>query len=420
MLFSQDKPEKILMQFPLIQNLFAERVGGLNYGKNCDPNKFEKTKRTKQEAVIGNPYKALIDLSLDEPDWQDDPQVIESFYQETKDCFHFNRDNSCPEFTVAVAQFMQRVFGVLLDPTSEVVQSNSSKSALSILLTCFLNPGEVVLMTKPGYPFCDLQARYCGGVVYNLPVEPSKDYCPDFSVIPPNLLTQAKVLVLPNNPTGACATFEFFEKIVHWAKTHNIMIIHDAAYACLAHENRKPLSIFQVKQARDIAVELHSLAMPGWRATWVCGNPLIMKALKDIKNNTDPSQCLLNQKMVAKGLTRTEIFKKIALKYSRRMDLLFDALDNLGLSPIKPKAGLVLYCPCPKSSENGPYSAEYYSAFGFSQWLVRNELISVLPWDDVVPSVGFSVAFSASCQAQENKFIDTMYGRLMKYKFRFR
>lgn len=411
------------MQFPLIQNLFADRMGGINYGKNNEPpSKLERSKRTREQVVIQNPYKALMDFSMREPTFKADQATIESFYQEKLGPFNrFNRNSSYPEFTVAVAQFMQRVFKVLLDPTIEVMQAISSKSALSLLLACFINPGDVVLITRPGYPFFDIQVRYFGGIVYHVPFDGSNDYFPDFNSIPNDLLAQAKVLVLPSIPTVAYATLDFFEKIVDWAKAHNVLIIQEASYACFSYKNHKPTSILQIKGAKNIAVEVHSLSMPGCSIAWICSNSLIIQALKEVKDNIDSSQSFSNEKRAAQALTSVDIFERMSLIYSRRMHLLYNALDDLGLDPIRPKAGLLLFCRAPIFGSNGPYSGEFYSAFGFSQWLIRMEHICAFPWDDIKASAGFSVAFDAEInEEEENKFIERMYGRLMNYKFEFR
>lgn len=414
------------MEQPFIQNLFAQRIGGKDYGKSDVIYKFEKIKRAKLAALTANPHTSLIDLGIGEPDSSAEPQIIQTLYEEAIN--PHNRgyaDNGCVEFKEAAARFMQQVFGVSLDPSTQIMHSIGAKAALSILPACFINPADVVLMTTPGYPVFGTHARYYGGEVYNLPLEESNNYLPDLTSIPKDILGRAKILVLnyPNNPTGASATLKFYEEIVAWAKAHSIIVIQDAAYSALTFADEKPLSILQVPGANDVAIELHSLSksfnMTGWRMGWICGNPLIVKAYGDVKDNTDSGQFLAVQKAAAKALDNPDIVKKTASKYFRRMDLLVKALKNVGLDVTKPKAGFFLYCKSPKRATTASSKEEFKTAQDFTQWLIHAELISTVPWDDVSPSVRFSVTFEATTEAEENRVIHEIENRLKKYTFEF-
>ena len=135
-------------------------------------------------------------------------------------------------FKEAVARLMQREFGVALDPATEVNHCIGSKTALSILPACFINPGDVTLMTVPGYPVAGTHTTYYGGVVYKLPLLAENDFFPDLDGIPADIARKAKLLVLcyPNSPTGKTATTEFYEKAIAFAKKNEIVIIQDAAH----------------------------------------------------------------------------------------------------------------------------------------------------------------------------------------------
>ncbi len=307
---------------------------------------------------------------------------------------------------------------------TEVIHSIGSKTALSMLPACFINPGDYVLMTVPGYPVLGTHAKYYGGEVYNMPLEAENDFLPDLDGVPADVLAKAKILVLnyPNNPTGASATRAFFEKAVAFAKANDLIIVQDAAYASLIFEGT-PLSIFQVPGAKEVAIELHSLSksfnMTGWRIGFVVGNPLIVKAYGDMKDNSDSGQFLAIQKAGAAALANPQITDEIAAKYSRRMDLLIDALSKNGFSARKPKGSFFLYVAAPKSASIDGTSTDFASGEDFSQWLITNELISTVPWDDCGGFVRFSVTFDAQGEEAEKAIAEEIGNRLAKYDFAF-
>ncbi len=409
-----------------IQNLFAERIGGSNYGKSTAIYKFEKIKRAKAAARQARPELPLIDLGVGEPDEMAFPEVVKKLQDEA--ARPENRgyaDNGGPTFREAVARYMKNVFGVTVDPATEVLHSLGSKAALSILPACFINPGDGVIMTVPGYPVFGTHAKYYGGVVHNLPLRAENNFLPKLGDVPADFLKKAKVLVInyPNNPTGASATLAFFEEVVAFAKKHNLVVIQDAAYSALVYEGQ-PVSILQVPGAKDVAVELHSLSksynMTGWRIGWVCGNPLIVKAYGDVKDNTDSGQFLAIQKAAAAGLDNPDITRQIAAKYSRRMDALVSLLQASGFAVKKPKASFFLIAPAPKAAERDGKRTTFESAEAFSQWLIMEQLVSTVPWDDAGAYVRFSVTFEAQGGAEaEAKVLQELKRRLSPYKFVF-
>src|SRR5277367_1082079 len=251
---------------------------------------------------------------------------------------------------------MRQVCGVPLDPETQVVHSIGSKAALSILPAALINPGDVVLMTVPGYPVFGTHAKYYGGVVHNLPLREENDFLPDLKGIPADVLAKAKVLVLnyPNNPTGASATQEFFAEVVDFAKKNRIVVIHDFAYAALVFEGM-PLSFLATPGAIEVGIELHSTSknfnMTGWRCGFVAGNELLVKAYADVKDNTDSGQFLAIQHASAYAFNHPEITTTIAAKYSRRMDLIVDVLTKTGFTGKKPKGSFFLYVAAPKSAK---------------------------------------------------------------------
>ena len=414
------------MSEPYIQQLFAERIGGNQYGKSTAIYKFEKIKRAKKAAQEAQPEVALIDMGVGEPDEMAYPEVIQTLQKEAaKPENRGYADNGGDDFKEAAARYMKDVFGVAdIDWQTEVLHSIGSKTVLTMLPACFINPGDYVLMTVPGYPVLGSHAKYYGGHVHNLPLEAANDFLPDLESIPADILAKAKVLVInyPNNPTGASATLEFLEKAVAFAKANNLIIIQDAAYASLIFEGQ-PTSIFQVPGAKDVAVELHSLSksfnMTGWRIGFVVGNPLIVKAYGDMKDNSDSGQFLAIQKAGAAALAKPGITEEISAKYSRRMGLLVDALNRNGFSAKKPKGSFFLYVAAPKSATIDGRTTEFDSGEAFSQWLITHELISTVPWDDCGNFVRFSVTFAAPGEEAEKVIATEIARRLGKYQFNF-
>lgn len=414
------------MSDPYIQQLFAERIGGVNYGKDTAIYKFEKIKRAKIAAKKDKPDVELIDMGVGEPDEMAFPQVVKTLQKEAaKPENRGYADNGGADFKEAAARYMKNVFGVEIDPASEVVHSIGSKTALSLIPACFINPGDVVLMTVPGYPVFGTHAKYYGGEVYNLPLTENNAFLPDLDSIPADIVSRAKVLVLnyPNNPTGASATPEFFDKAIAWAKANNVIILQDAAYAALIFEGQ-PTSILQRPGGKDVAIELHSLSksynMTGWRIGFVCGNALIVKAYADMKDNSDSGQFLAIQKAGAAALDEPAITEEIAAKYSRRMDLLVGALNAAGFQAKKPKGSFFLYVKAPQSAKTQDgETITFDSGEAFSQWLIREELISTVPWDDAGHFVRFSVTFAGKGEEAEKAAAKEIGKRLGKYTFVF-
>lgn len=410
-----------------IQQLFADRIGGAQYGKSTAIYKFEKIKRAKRAALAAHPGVELIDMGVGEPDEMAFPVTVRTLQEEAaKPENRGYADNGGMEYRQAAAEWMERVFGVRgLDPETEIIHSIGSKAALSILPAALINPGDVVLMTVPGYPVFGTHAKWYGGVVHNLPLTAANQFLPDLDSIPLEVVRRAKVLVLnyPNNPTGASATEEFYRYAVEYALRHRLVIISDAAYAALVFEGQ-PLSILSIPGAMECAVELHSMSkafnMTGWRLGFVAGNRLLVRAYGDCKDNTDSGQFLAIQKAGAATLRQPEITRQIAAKYSRRMDLLVDALRRLGFDAAKPRGSFFLYVRAPSAAVlPGGQRVEFATAEDASQWLITETLVSTVPWDDAGPYLRFSVTFCARDEADERRVIGELQRRLDGVRFEF-
>ncbi|OEF99091.1 aspartate aminotransferase [Vulcanibacillus modesticaldus] len=412
------------MEENYIQQLFAERIGGNKFGKDTAIYKFEKIKRAKTEAKRNYPDVELLDFGVGEPDQMADPSVIETLYEAAKK--PENRgyaDNGGRELKVVASDYLKNVFGVdNVDPDTEIVHVIGAKSALSMLPSAFINPGDITIMTVPGYPILGTHTKWLGGDVVNLPLLKENNFLPDLDSIDKETLKRAKLLYLnyPNNPTGASATRDFFEKVVKFAKENDIIVIHDAAYAALTFDGVKPLSFLSIPGAKEVGIEIHSLSksynMTGWRIGFVAGNELIVKAFATVKDNNDSGQFLAIQEAAIYALKHPEITEKTAEKYSRRHNLLMKTLNELGFNATKPKGSFFMYVEIPKGIKNGQ---RFNTAEEFSQYLIKEKLISTVPWDDAGHYVRFSVTFVAKDEEDEIRVMNEIKQRLSSVEFEF-
>ena len=411
-----------------IQNLFSERIGGVNYGKDTAIYKFEKIKRAKKAALDANPDAEIIDMGVGEPDEMAFPEVVTKLYEEAQK--PENRgysDNGGQALKIAAANFLKKECEVSdINPDTEVLHSIGSKAALSILPAAFINPNDYAIMTIPGYPVFGTHTKYYGGKVHNLALTAENNYLPKLNSIPDEVLKKAKVLVLnyPNNPTGASATKEFFSEVVDFAKRNNLIVIHDAAYIGLVYDGNQPLSFLATPGAKDVGIELHSTSknfnMTGWRCGFVVGNQLLVKAYGDVKDNSDSGQFLAIQNASAYCYDHPEITKSIATKYSRRMDKLVGVLQKSGFKVNKSGGSFFLYMSSAKAAvKTDGKRIEFKNGEALSQWLIREKLISTVPWDDAEPAIRFSVTFAAEDEADEDRVISEIESRLSNVKFEF-
>jgi len=418
------KQEEFIMMESFIQKMIAERIGGSQFGKDTVLYKFEKIKRAKRAAQKKNPDMNLIDLGVGEPDWMAEPEVIETLYKAAK-CKE-NRgytDNGLLDFKEAAVNYMREVYQVQgLNPVTEVNHGIGSKPILALLPLAFINPGDITIMTVPGYPVMGTTTQAIGGEVVNLPLLAENNFLPDLDSLTAEQCKKAKLLYInyPNNPTGAVASKEFFAKVIDFAKKHNIIVVSDAAYAALTFDGEVPLSFLSFDGAKDVGVEIHSLSkaynMTGWRLAFVCGNDLVVKAFAAVKDNNDSGQFAAIQKAGVYCLKHPEITEKTSLKYSRRHNLLVAALNSLGFSVKKPKASFYLYVKVPKGIKGG---RNFGSAEDFSEYLIVEKMLSTVPWDDAGAYVRFSVTFEAGNEAEEADIIATVKQRLSDVHFVF-
>jgi LL-diaminopimelate aminotransferase len=402
----------------------SERLGGINFGKSTAIYKFELIKRAKAAAKLAHPEINLIDMGVGEPDWPADDVVVKALAEEAgKPENRWYADNGIPEFQEAAAQYLEKVYGLSgLVPSENIVHGIGSKPVLAILPICFINPGDILLTTVPGYPVTGTYTKYLGGEVFNLPLLESNSFLPDLASIPPAILKKAKLMYInyPNNPTGAVANREFFKNVVDFALKNGIIVIHDAAYAALTYDGYEPLSFLSVDGAMEAGLEVHSLSkafnMTGWRIGFVCGNKKAVKAYATVKDNTDSGQFRAIQKAGIQALRNTDITERTVEKYSRRFDLLVEALNEVGFKARKPEGSFYCYVKAPAGTEDGK---KFNSAAEFSEFLIKESLISTVPWDDAGRYIRFSVTFEAESIQKERDVLNEMKERMQKLKFKF-
>jgi LL-diaminopimelate aminotransferase len=401
-------------QDPWFQPLFAERIGGAGYGKDSKIFKFEKIKRAKRAALAAHPERKLLDFGIGE---NDDlaPALVRDALKREVDRVE-NRgyaDNGIQAFKDAAAEFMHSVFGVQLDPVTEVNHAIGSKPAYAMMPALFINPGDVTLMTVPGYPVAGTHTRYYGGEVYPLPLRAENGFYPDLNSIPQEVRRRAKLLVLnyPNSPTGATATREFYQRVIDFARTNRVVVVQDAAHVLLSYDG-PPLSFLQVDGAKEVGVEVHSMSkgfnMIGWRMGFVCGHPKIVQAFADVKDNCDSGQFMAIQQAAAVALRHPEIADGVREKYRRRLRKLVAALAKVGFEAKMPSGTYFLYVRAPKGSKGRSFA----NAEEASQFLIAEQSVCCVPWDDAGPSLRFSVTYTAKDEAEEDSLMAQTVERL--------
>ena len=406
---------------PWFQSLFAERIGGANYGKSTDIYKFEKIKRAKRKALADFPNRQLLDFGIGENDDMAPIQVRDSLKAEADKVENRGyADNGIANYKEAAAEFMAREFGVALDPVTEVCHCIGSKPAYAMLPACFVNPGDVTLMTVPGYPVAGTWTKYLGGEVHRLPLSKENGFFPDLAGIPDAIKQRAKLMVInyPNSPTGAVATLDLYKRVIEFAHENKIVIVQDAAHIMLSYAG-KPLSFLQVDGAKDVGVEVHSMSkgfnMIGWRLGFVAGHPKIVQAYADVKDNSDSGQFMAIQHAAAAALRDPSIPVAVKAKYERRLRKLVAALQQVGFAATMPGGTYFLYTPTPKAAGDRKFA----NAEEASQYLITEQSVCTVPWDDAGAFLRFSVTYIAKDEAEEDALMAETVARLRGMKLGF-
>ncbi len=306
----------------------------------------------------------IVTFAIGDPDIPTPQHILDSLHRAADDPANhrYPESEGLPELRQAIADWYDRRFEVKFDPFKETLPLIGSKEGIAHMALCLIDPGDVALVPDPGYPVYEIGTMFAGGTSYRLPCTREGGWKPDFDAIPVDVARRAKVIWLnyPNNPTGAVAEFDFFETAVAWAKRHDVVICHDNPYCDVTYDGYKPISIFQVPGARDVAVEFNSWSkiynMTGWRIGMVVGNATLIDALMRVKSNVDSGIPQAIQRMAIDAVYGPqEAIDEHNRIYQKRRDRMVEVLRSIGLEVDTPKASLYVWAKLP----GGVTSAEY-------------------------------------------------------------
>ncbi|NCC51838.1 MAG: LL-diaminopimelate aminotransferase [Spartobacteria bacterium] len=405
-----------------IHTLFAQRIGGEQFGKGTDIYKFEKIKRAKTAARQARPDVEMLDFGVGEPDQMAPAAIREAMKRAIDD--PENRgyaDNGIAAFKQAAADYMREFFGVDdLNPETEINHTIGSKPALAMLPLCFIDPGDVALTTVPGYPVMATHTAYLSGEVVKLPLLRGNGFFPDLDSIDPALAERAKLFYVnyPNNPTGTAPTADFFDRLIAFARKYNILIVQDAAYATLIYD-RPRMSIFNRPGGKEVAIELHSMSksynMTGWRLGFAAGSEWAIKAVAAVKDNIDSGQFKAIQQAACAGIADMQLSETIKTHYEGRLRKLVVALKEIGFDVEMPGGTFYLYVPIPKGAGDEVFT----TGEDASQFLIRECSISTVPWDDAGPFIRFSATFESAGDDDDERVIAELKTRLQNANLKF-
>lgn len=403
------------------ENLFADRIGGTQFGKSTEIYKFEKIKRAKAKARATLPDLEILDFGVGEPDQMAPAPIREALKKEVdKPENRGYADNGIAEFKQAAAEYMKKFFGVELDPATEINHSIGTKPALAMLPLAFVNPGDVVFQTVPGYPVMATHSKYLGAEVVDLPLLEENGFMPDLSKIDPAQAARCKLFYInyPNNPTGAVATPEFYDELIAFAKKYNILIIQDAPYSTLVYDGDRT-SLLQRPGAKECALELHSMSkaynMTGWRLAFFCGAEWAVHALATIKDNCDSGQFKAIQKAACAGIHDESLAEGIRAHYEKRLRRMVKVLQSVGFDAGMPGGTFFMYVKAPKGSGD----VEFANAEEASLYLIENHGISTVPWDNTGPYIRFGAVFESEGDADDERVLSELASRLKAADLKF-
>jgi len=320
----------------------------------------------------------IVSFAIGDPDLPTPPHIIERMCQAAHDPVNhrYPETGGLPELRQAITEWCERRFGVTLNPDREVLPLIGSKEGVGHMALCFIEPGDLALVPDPGYPPFSVGTILAGGEPYFMPLKEENDFLPDFRAIPAEVADKAKLMWLnyPNNPTGAIAGLDFFEKAVNFAQQHNLAICHDTPYAEVAFDGYKPPSFLQIPGAKKIGVEFHSLSktyhMTGWRIGMAVGNADMVDALFRVKSNLDSGipQAIQYAAVEALSGSQEHIAEHNAI-FQRRRDKLVKVLNEIGLKARIPEATFYIWAKIPQG----------YTSMDFTKKLLDEAGIAVTP-----------------------------------------
>jgi LL-diaminopimelate aminotransferase len=333
--------------------------------KKLPPYLFAEIDKVKRELTAKG--KDVIDLGVGDPDLPTPSFIIDALAEAARDPknHRYALDQGMPELRQAIADWYWHRFKVKLDPKTEVLPLIGSKEGIGHIPLALINPGDTVLVPDPCYPVYKSGTWFAGGEPHLMPLLEENEFLVDFNSIEEDVLDRAKLMFLnyPNNPTGACATKEFFANAAGLAREHGFMICHDAAYTEVFYDGFKPSSFLEVPGAREIAIEFHSLSktfnMTGWRVGFACGNAKMLELLGKVKANLDSGIFQAVQWAAIKALAKAdEISQANSAIYNERRNVLVDGLNSMGWKIPKPKAAFYVWARVPPGHTSQELAAQ--------------------------------------------------------------
>ena len=322
--------------------------------ENLEPYLFvEINKKIAERRAKG---EEVISFAIGDPDIPTPEHVINRLCQAAQDPANHRYPETAglAELRKAIADWYKRRFEVSLDADREVLPLIGSKEGIAHIALCFIDSGDVALVPDPAYPVYSVSTTLAGGQAYHMPLTIENKFLPDLDSIPKEIVKKSKLIWLnyPNNPTSATAGLDFFDKVIQFARQHNLAVCHDGPYSEVFFDEYQPISFLQADGAKEVGVEFHSLSksynMTGWRIGMVVGNAEMIDALKVIKSNLDSGIPQAIQYAAIEALSGPQdCIAEHNAAYQRRRDLIIDILSDIGLEAKPPKAGLYIWAKVP-------------------------------------------------------------------------
>ncbi len=319
------------------------------------PYLFAELDRLKKE--IQKKGVDVISLGIGDPDLPTPAHIVEALKRAADDPANCRYPDyqGLDRFRSAATDWYRRRFDVKLDPAREACAVIGSKEGIANFATAVVDPGDIVLIPDPGYPVYFSGCVFNGGEAYFMPLRKENGFLPDLEAIPAEVARRARLMWLnyPNNPTAATAETGFLADAVRFCLKNNIVLAHDLAYSEIAYDGYRAPSVFEVPEARECAIEFHSLSktysMTGWRIGFAVGNETLVGALGRVKTNMDsgPFQAVQEAAIAALEGPEDSVREYCAI-YKQRRDLMVDALQELGLSCERPRATFYVWAAVPK------------------------------------------------------------------------
>ena len=305
----------------------------------------------------------VISLGVGDPDLPTPGHIVEAMREAVLDpaTHRYPSYYGAPEFRQAVADWYRRRFDVELDPQTEVMALIGSKEGIGHIAFAFVDPGDEALIPDPGYPVYGVSTRLAGGAPVSLPMPEDEGFLPDLDAATVSDRTKVLWLNFPSNPTAAVADLATFELAVAFAREHDMLLLHDAAYTEITFDGYVAPSVLQATGAKDVALEFGSASksynMTGWRIGWVAGSGEAIRALGVVKTNLDSGQSTAIQRAAIAALDEPrERLDQLCATYQRRRDLVVDTLNGLGWSLKPPLGSCYVWAPVPQGETSAAFA----------------------------------------------------------------